>query len=293
MPEGPGQRRERPGRPPENPPPIGWALTAAGRRARTLSSHAVVLVAAVLLGACRSTAPIAAPPGAIPDAFPNHTVREILEKLPATPPAFDTLYAETLVAVSSPEENGRFSTRIAYRRNDSLLVRIRFPLGIEGARVLVAGDSAWIYDRVHDEVAYGLIADVARVLPGAILGPNLIDDALDFIKPDPNIDWRLTSDTLRYHLISPDATRRIVVDPAIWRVVHVESRDPAGTVLEQRWYTEFSSINEHVLPLRLTMSRPVDDTRLSMVIREIDTTPGRLSFDLGLRRGTRRILIRE
>jgi hypothetical protein len=209
------------------------------------------------------------------------------------PSAFDTLYAETLVAVSSPDENGRFSTRIAYRRNDSLLVRIRFPLGIEGARVLVAGDSAWIFDRVHDEVAYGSIADVARVLPGAMLGPDLIDDALDFIKPDPRIAWRLTSDTLRYHLTSPDSMHRIVVDPAIWRVVHVESRDAAGTVIEQRWYTEFSSINEYVLPLRLTMSRPVDDTRLSMVIREIDTTPGRLSFDLGLRRGTRRILIRE
>jgi hypothetical protein len=208
------------------------------------------------------------------------------------PAAFDTLYAETSVAVSSPEENGRFSTRIAYRRGDSLLVRIRFPLGIEGARVLVASDSAWIYDRVHEEVVFGSVDAVARLLPAVMIGPNMVEDALDYVRPDPAVAWILTSDTLRYHLTAPDSSIRIVVDPKLWRVVHVEYRDREGMVLEQRWYTDFRNINQHVLPLRVIVSRPQEDTRMSMAVRDIDTDPGPLSFDLGLKRDTRRIFVR-
>jgi len=66
-----------------------------------------------------------------------------------------------------------------------------------------------------------------------------------------------------------------------------------GTVIEQRWYTEFRTINQHLLPLRMTVSRPEEDTRLSMVLRKIETDPEKLSFDLGLKTDTRRVFIRE
>ena len=250
------------------------------------------LACSILLVSCRSTFRVSSAPRTLPEAFPNHSVSQILALLPSVPAAFDTLYAETIVSLSSPDESGRFSTRIAFHRGDSLLIRIRFPLGIEGARVLITADSAWIYDRIHEEVVAGSRASITNMLPGAVLGPNLVDDALDFIAPDPDIAWKLSADTIRYHLISPDSTVRIVVDPSLWRVVHIEQKDATGTVLEQRWYTEFKTFNQHVLPLRLIVSRPVENTRLSMVIREIDTTPGRLSFDLGLKRDTRRILTR-
>ena len=256
-------------------------------------SHLIVLTIGVLFSACGSIRPTTTVYSERPEGFPNHTVEEILNRLPVSPDAFDELYAEMAVAVSSPEENGRFSTRISFRRDDSLLIRVRFPLGIEGARVLVTNDSAWVYDRIHEEVLVGTHEEIAAYLPGAIFGTNFIDDATDFIRPDPSIAWVLSSDTLRYHLISPDSTLRIVVDPVLWRIVHIEQKSPEGTVLEQRWYTDFRTINQHVLPLRMTVSRPEEDTRLSMVLRKIDTMPGRLSFDLGLKSKTRRILIRE
>lgn len=229
----------------------------------------------------------------LPDDFPNHSVAEILSRLPTTPEVFDEIYAETIVTLSSPDENGRFSTRIAFRRDDSLLIRVRFPLGIEGVRVLITQDSGWVYDRIHEEVVVGTRDAITNALPGAVFGTNLIDDALDFITPDPSILWQLSSDSLTYHLYSPDSTLRIDVDPALWRVVHVEHRSAEGMVLEQRWYTEFRTINQQMLPLRLIVSRPAEDTRLSMVLRKLETMPGRLSFDLGLKSDTRRILIRE
>ena len=149
----------------------------------------LISLSAIFSSGCRSTAPFPSATYSVPEGFPNHSVSEILGQLPSMPAAFDTLYAETSVAVSSPEENGRFSTRIAYRRGDSLLVRIRFPLGIEGARVLVASDSAWIYDRVHEEVVFGSVDAVARLLPAVMIGPNMVEDALDFVRPDPAVAW--------------------------------------------------------------------------------------------------------
>ncbi len=261
---------------------------------RSFSPCGTALIALILqLSACRSTSPFTSLETDFPDNFPNHSVSEILSRLPATPEVFDEIYAETTVALSSPDENGRFSTRIAFRRDDSLLIRVRFPFGIEGVRVLITQDSGWVYDRIHEEVVVGTRDAITNALPGAIFGTNLIDDALNFITPDPSIPWQLSSDALRYHLTSPDSTLRIDVDPTLWRVVHVEHKNSAGTVLEQRWYTDFRTINQQVLPLRLIISRPAEDTRLSMVLRKLETGPGRLSFDLGLKSDTRRILIRE
>ncbi len=267
-------------------PKIKWTFSSKGK-------HVVFLFIGVLFSACGSILSTTTVLSERPEGFPDHSVEEILSRLPASPEAFDELYAETAVAVSSPDEKGRFSTRISYRRNDSLLIRVRFPLGIEGARVLVTRDSAWVYDRIHEEVLVGTHEEITAVLPGAIFGTNFIDDAIDFIRPDPSIAWILSSDSLRYHLVSPDSTLRIDIDPVIWRIVHIEQKSPEGTVLEQRWYTDFRAINQHLLPLRMIVSRPEEDTRLSMILRKIDTTPGPLSFDLGLKSDTRRILIRE
>lgn len=258
-----------------------------------LKRHASIGFLAILplIGACRATAPLLPAERSKPENFPNHTVSEILDHLPDTPPEFSELYAEMSVSISSPKESGNFSTRIAYREGDSLLIRVRFKLGIEGARVLIAGDSAYVFDRIHNEVVIGTIESIAPLLPGAILGTDLVSAALDFIIPDPLIAWTVESDALYYHLISPDRTYRFVIDPGLWRIVQIEQRDMEGMIIEQRWYQDFRQFNQHVLPRRLQISRPPEDTRLSMFLRKVDTEPESLSFELNLKDDTRRILV--
>ena len=261
------------------------------RRPKAAAVFSMVLLLYVL-SACGSSRSVTSTRPELPPGFPNHSVSEILNHLPDTPPDFFELYAETVVSLSSPTEKGRFSTRIAYRQGDSLLIRVRFPLGIEGARVLVTRDSAFVYDRIHNEVIIGSRTTIASALPGAVFGTDFVEKALDFVQPDPNIDWRLSADSLRYHLYSPDSTLRLDVDPVVWRIVHIATYDPSGMVLEQRWYTDFTMFNQHLLPRRLILSRPPEDTRLSMVLRKVDTNPDALSFKLGLKDDTRRIFIR-
>lgn len=268
----------------------GWFKHISIHESRSATILAGIIVS-ILIAGCGSSRSVVFHSGGTPSDFPGLTVSQILERLPRTPADFSELYAETSVSLSSPRESGRFSTRIAYREGDSMLVRVRVQLGIEAARVLVTGDSAYVYDRIHNEVVIGSPEAIAAVLPGAVFGTDLVQQVLDFIQPDPGIDWILHSDTLRYHLTSPDSTLRIDIDPGLWRVVHVEQRDSSGMVIEQRWYTDFRMYNQHMLPRRMILSRPPEDTRLSMVLRKMDTDPDRLLFDLGLKDDTRRIYL--
>jgi len=252
----------------------------------------LTFIIAFSLSACQSTSLPVAPPTGMRGDFPNHNVSEILERLPVRPDAFSELYAEMSVALSSPEEKGRFTTRIAYRQGDSLLIRVRVKLGIEAARVLITEDSAFVYNRIDNELIYGLEESIAPLLPGAVLGTDLIDASLGYIIPDADVDWRVESDALRYSLISPDNLVRYVVDPDFWRVIYIEKKDAEGTIIEQRWYNDFRLYNQHMLPRRLQLSRPPEDTRLSMSLLKVDTEPEDLSFDLGLKDDTRRILVK-
>ncbi|MDA0683680.1 MAG: DUF4292 domain-containing protein [Bacteroidetes bacterium] len=223
----------------------------------------------------------------LPDGFPHHTVDEIIAALPAFPEALHRVYVESQVALSSPQESGRFSARTEYVHPDSMFVRVTFPLGIEGARVMTVGDSAWVYDRLENVVYAGTQERIASFLPGAIAGTRLIEMATGFLIPDSDTAWTLDTDSTLYLLHSPDGMIRFTIDPLRWRVVGIRWSDRAGAILEQRWYTDFITVENEVLPRRMSLSRPIDDVRISMAIRKIDLHPGPFSFDLDVRDDTR------
>jgi len=136
----------------------------------------LLAVAGLLTSGCGTTGMVNRPgSGADGRLSGGLAANEIVARLPPFPAALDTLYAEADVQVSTPEENGRFRARIAYRRADSMLIRVRFPLGIEGARVLVTPDSAFVYDRIEKQLIAGTPESVSRVLPVAVAGTNLVE----------------------------------------------------------------------------------------------------------------------
>ncbi len=235
----------------------------------------------VLIGSgCASSSPGVDLDGELPSQFPNHTAEDILERLPPYPDELSRVFAESRIALSSPEESGRFSAKISYVHPESLFVRVTFPLGIEGARVLVAGDTAWVYDRIEKVIWTGSPERVAAVLPGAVAGTELVGMATGFEQPDPEVDWDVTTDSTLYLLTHPDETIRYTVDPANWRIVVVREQDYDGNVIEQRWYSDFAKVEETVLPRRMALSRPGEDLRISMALRRIEMNPENLTFDL-------------
>ena len=252
----------------------------------------VALAAALLFQGCLTLAPRADTDPATARILPELTAAQIADRLPEFPTALRELYAETDVAVASPEENGRFAARISYRRADSTLIRVRFPLGVEGARVLITSDSAFVYDRIEGVLIAGTPEAISAALPVAVAATDLIDTAFGFVAPASTAGWSATSDSIRYRLTSPDGRTELTVDPDIWRVVNVTLRDAAGMILEQRWYTNFSQFNETLLPQRMSLSRPPEDTRLTMALRALRTDPAGLSFDLNVSPGVERRIIR-
>ncbi|PIQ61232.1 MAG: hypothetical protein COV99_09660 [Bacteroidetes bacterium CG12_big_fil_rev_8_21_14_0_65_60_17] len=271
-----------------------------------MSRHMLTLAAAVifsgLIGGCRSLSP----PGAslpaddgtarMPAGYPDHTLEEVLSRLPDMPAEFQEIAAEASVHVASPEESGRFTARIAWRRADSMLVRVRFPLGIEGARVLITPDSAYVWDRIEKTLIVGTPTSIEAVLPVAVAGTDLVALATGFIRPggsavgdgagrdggtlDPAA-WSLRADSLHYELSRKDGSERLLVDPARWRVVYAEYRNSDGRIREQRWYAAFAEMGGYLVPRRVSVSQPLEDTRILMSLSRFNTQPDRLSFDLG------------
>ncbi len=248
-----------------------------------------VLLPVVLLAACASGPVVVS--NADVAGWPNHTARDILRRLPLAPSALDELSAVAEVSVASPEESGRFSARIAYRRGDSMLVRVRFPLGIEGARVLVTADSAFVYDRTEGTLVAGTPDNISAVLPVAVAGTDLVTLATGFIHPDPRLDWQVRTDSLLYELRASDTGDRWLIDPVEWRVVFAEFRNPDGAIREQRWYASFDDMDGIRVPRRVSVSHPTQKTRLVMALSRLDTSPDRLSFDLGLASDVKRYVI--
>jgi len=259
-------------------PPQSQHLNIAHLRTAVLT-----LLFGLMLSSCSSSRRLSQTQLPLPDRFPDHTIEEILSFLPAYPNELNRLYAETQVALSSPTDKGRFTAKISYDRPDSMIVRIGFPLGIEGARVLITSDSAYVYDRIENVIYSGTPSRIAAVLPGAMVGTQIMEIATGFYSPDAGINWSISADSSNYLLHSPDNTLRYTIDPTIWRVIGYREQDREGTILEQRWYMEFEQINSVLIPRRMTMSRPSEDTRLSMALRRLEVDPSRLTFDLDVK----------
>ncbi|MDA0874525.1 MAG: DUF4292 domain-containing protein [Bacteroidetes bacterium] len=227
---------------------------------------------------CSSSRSAVVPDSSLPAGFPDHSAGEILDRLPPYPESLQRITAEARVALSSPQESGRFTARIAYLHPESLLVRVTFPLGIEGARVLSTPEQAWVYDRIAKVVWTGSPERVADVLPGAVAGTDLEIPRRDVV-------WRVDVDSTLYLLSNPAGTLRYTVDPSIWRIVAVRERAPDGSLIEQRWYTDFVTVEGTLLPRRMALIRPLDSLRISMAFQQFDTTPDDgLSFGLDVDR---------
>lgn len=239
-----------------------------------------VMLAVLFWAGCTSSRQAADPTSELPARFPDHSAAEILAVLPSYPAEMQRVFAETRIALSSPEESGRFSAKISYLHPESLFVRVTFPMGIEGARVLVAPDQAWVYDRIEKVVWTGSPERVAAVLPGAVADINLVETAMGFEKPDPEAEWVVDTDSTLYLLSNAEQTVRYTIDPSLWRVVAVREMDADGTIIEQRWFSDFSEVDDVLLPRRMALSRPPEDFRVSMALRRIEFQPETLSFDL-------------
>jgi len=240
-----------------------------------------LLVAGIvlLLAGCSASSPrdiVFTPDG----VFPDHKVQDILRLLPERPDRLERMALEAQISVSSPDQNGRFTAIVHASGTDSLLARIRFPLGIEGARVLIAGDSAFVYDRIARKVFRSSVRAMEAVLPGSFVGNAMVEETLGFLRPDMDQRWLKSSDSTRYYLYSPDSLMRYTIDPAHWRIEQIQQKNARGEVVEQRWYLDFNMMDDILVPRRSILSRPHENTRVAFGLKKLDAERTHLDLDL-------------
>lgn len=254
---------------------------------RLSNSWFLALIAALVLSSCARTKPFTAAEAELPSAFPDHSIRQIERLLVERADTIPALRARAALSLTSPEQSGRFSSEIRQRGDDSLYLSISPGLGIDAVNVLITADSAFVYDRISNQVRFGSIDEADALLPIPIGGGALSRNLTGQVIPGLDEDWRIRADSAYYYLTSDASSELYVIDPALWRVVRYERRSESGELLEERLYESHAAVNGYVLPRRIVFRRPVEETTVVLTYREIDVHPTSMSFDLRVRQGAR------
>ncbi len=253
---------------------------------------ATVLLSAMLLFAgCSGSKPDVLDVTDLPDTFPHHTEDQVRAFVSAGSDTLTAFKARASVSVKSPQQSARFGSSIDSRRRDSLYLNVRATLGIEAARALVTPDSFFVYDRIKRKLYMGDIQKAASVLPLPISDAGVFEMLLG-IDMLPERDWNLTADSTLYRFSSDDGLQEVLVDPRYWRVSRMIKRDTGGTVVEERNYSEFADFDGIVLPRRVELSKPEEDTYASIFYNKLELNPASLNMKLSVSEGAETVLVR-
>jgi len=227
----------------------------------------------------------------MPGVFPNHSVSQVRDFVIGKSDTLSSFKARASVSVRSPEQSARFGSHIDYRRADSLYLNVRASLGIEAARALVTPDSFFVYDRIKRKLYFGDIEKADAVLPLPISGSGVFEMLLG-IEFRPEQDWSMTADSAHYLFRSRDNRTVVSVDPRFWRVSSYVRLDPNGAVEEERTYSDFSDFDGVVLPRRLVLSRPPQDTFASIYYNTLELNPPCLDLKLSVSDRAEKVYVR-
>lgn len=255
------------------------------------SAAAVFVSALLLIAGCSGTKPAVLDDMNLPDAFPNHTEDQVRAFVSSGSDTLTAFKARASVSVKSPQQSARFGSSIDSRRRDSLYLNVRATLGIEAARALVTPDSFFVYDRIKRKLYMGDIQKAASVLPLPISDAGVFEMLLG-IDMLPDRDWTLTADSSLYRFSSDDGLQEVLVDPRYWRVSRMIRRNSGGSIVEERSYSEFADFDGIVLPRRVELSKPEEDTYASIFYNKLELNPTSLNMKLSVSESAETVLVR-
>jgi hypothetical protein len=150
-------------------------------------------------------------------------------------------------------------------------------------------DSFYFYDRLKNRLVFGAIEDARDVLPHPFATEDVFRNLLGLVIPERSVAWKVEVDSTFYRLVDASGMRTYVIDPAFWRVIRYEEREPSGTLLEEYVFSEFDIFEGVVLPRRVVFRRPSAESTASIYYRSLSLNPTTLSFDLDVRASAERV----
>lgn len=244
----------------------------------------------VLLAGCSTTEP-AVRTADLPEGFPDHSATDIRGFIERPTDTLQRYTARARITVRSPQETRSFNARIRQHRADSLFMRISL-FGMEGARMLLTPDSIFVYESRKGILRAGSIDQARKLFPAPVASGRVFENMLGLLAPNGTTAWSVEADSLRYYLSSPSRRRTLLVDPVQWRVTRYTKSDEAGTVTEERLFSNFQRVDGVLVAHRVLFRRPQDNLSANIEYERLDLSPGPLSYDLNLPAGVRRTSLR-
>lgn len=245
-----------------------------------LSLFAVMLLGtAILVSGCGGSGATTAP--GLPDGFPDHTPEQMNALITASGDSLDSYSAEARVTVRTPNRNRSFNAEMRQRRADSLFMRLSL-FGVEGGRLLLTADSVLFYDSRNRVLRTGPLADAQDLLPAPVTSGEIFENMLGLLTPSQSQNWSVETDSSQYFLTTASTNNRMVVDPTRWRVVRYTEENENGTVVDERLFTDFRTVEGVLIPHRVIFRRPADNLMAMIRYRDMNLNPTGLSFELGV-----------
>lgn len=183
------------------------------------------------------------------------------------------------MTVQSPNQNRTFDALVRHRRADSLFMRVSM-FGFEGGRLLITPDSVFFFDSRKGVLRVGPAEAVRNIFPAPVSSEDFFQNMLGLIAPASGPNWSLRADSTLYYMQDPADRRRYVIDPGRWRVVRYKQQNGNGVVTEKRYFSNFRTVENVVLPARLVFRRPAGGLRAVVQYRDITLNPPDLTFSL-------------
>ena len=248
---------------------------------RVRAAAAVALTA----GSC------AAPPAAVHEGM---SAAELAGLVGARHQALRTMVGSGTVAFRGPEGGGTGAFSMAFRRPDSLLVRVEGPFGIDIGTLFLSTHSYVFYNSLENVAYTGNPGDATMqsmlpvaMTPGEIMNaftgspdlpPGASEGVLTFTGDGPVLvcEDRAGSGTYR-------------VDPALGVVARFERRNVDDAIVVAAEFADFREEGDAVVPAAVSITLPSRDTSLRVRYRRLSVNGEEPAFRFAVPSGARTV----
>lgn len=223
---------------------------------------------------------------------PNlHEVATVLDSIWAFPVPV-SIKAQGQLSMDTPIHSGTMMADISHRRGDSLLMAFTVRgLGIEVGRALITRDSIFFYNRLAQSLH---TADSNYpAIPAIFTVQNAIENMLGLIRPIHQSHIQLEQISDRLVLTDTLQNKAYTIDPALWRIIHVEQRDSTDALIESLYFSDFFTVGEMQFPRRVVYRNPASDINAILHYRSIQINEPIVSMSLNLPSGVSRVSLPE
>lgn len=248
----------------------------------------IALICALAAAGCAGTRTSVVDPINIPNLYDTATVLDSIWVHPVP----TSIKAQGQLSMDTPIHSGTMMADISHRRGDSLLMAFTVRgLGIEVGRALITQDSIFFYDRLKQSLHTA--GSNYPAIPAIFSVQSAIENMLGLVRPTRQLHLRLEQMSDLLVLTDTLQNRAYTIDPALWRIIHVEQRDSTDALIESLYFSDFFTVGEMQYPRRVVYRSPASDINAILHYNSIQIDEPIVSTSLNLPDGVSRIALPE